>query len=178
MHGIIHKTLKGYVETELPDEDWDEVMDAAGIEPKLYLPVSHYPGEEVSALVGTLAERTGRSESALLEDFGEFLAPELLDTFKAHVRDDWGTVGVLDNLETIYAELDGDDDEAFPPDVDAERIEDDVVALVYPSDNELCPLGKGIVSGIAASRGETATVDEEACLLDGDDRCEQTVTVE
>ncbi|NHN46304.1 hypothetical protein G9464_01645 [Halostella sp. JP-L12] len=178
MHGIIHKSLKSYVEAELPEEDWDEVMDAAGIEPKLYLPVSHYPDEEVTALLETLAERNDRSEPALQEDFGEFLAPELLDTFKAHVRDDWRTADVLENLETIYAELDGDDDEAFPPDVDAERVDGDVVTLVYPSGNELCPLGKGIVRGIAASRDEAASIDEAACLLDGDDRCELTVTVE
>lgn len=177
MHGIIHKSLKGYVEAELPDESWDEVMDAAGIEPKLYLPVSHYPDEEVTAIVEALAERTDHTEETLLVDFGEFLVPELLDTFKAHVRDDWATIDLLENLRSIYEDI-ASNDETSPPDVDTERVGDDAVAIVYQSELELCALGKGIVRGIAATYDETATIEEDACQLDGDDRCELTVTVE
>lgn len=178
MHGIIHKSLKGYVEAELPDESWDEVMDAAGIEPKLYLPVSHYPDEEVTAIVEALAERTDHTEGTLLVDFGEFLAPELLDTFKAHVRNDWGTLDLFENLESIYEDVASSNDETTSPDVDTERVGDDAVSIVYRSELELCALGKGIVRGIAATYDETATVEESACQLDGDDRCELTVTAE
>jgi len=178
MHGIIHKSLKGFVETRMGDDAWEEIMEESGIEPKLYLPVSHYPDEELHAIFGTLAERTDGTERALQRAFGAHLAPSLLDTFKAHVRDDWTTLDLLDNLETVYEQIRTGSGETDPPALDTVRVDEDTVEITYRSDHRMCSLAKGIIDGIAGEFDETVTVREGACLLDGDDRCDLTVVRE
>ncbi|WP_135535029.1 MULTISPECIES: heme NO-binding domain-containing protein [Halostella] len=178
MHGIIHKSLKGFVEDRMTDGAWEVIMDESGIEPKLYLPVSHYPDEELDAIFDTIADRTDQTEASLQRTFGEHLAPALLDTFKAHVRDDWTTLDLLSNLETIYEQIRTGNDETDPPAVDTERVDEETVTVTYRSDREMCPLAKGIVLGIAGEYDETVTIEEDACLLDGDDRCDLTVVRE
>ncbi|WP_135821873.1 heme NO-binding domain-containing protein [Halostella litorea] len=175
MHGIIHKSLKEYVEDRMSDGAWDALLDEAGIEPKLYLPVSHYPDEEVTAIVTTIADNAGRSERAVQRDFGEFLAPELLDTFKAHVKDDWDTLDVLARLEAIYEGIEQSSDDTSPPAVETAR-DGDTVTVVYRSDRELCAMAEGIVHGVAADRGESVSVDQPVCVHEGDDHCELVVT--
>jgi predicted hydrocarbon binding protein len=178
MHGIIHKSLKGFVEARMSDGAWEVIMEDSGIEPKLYLPVSHYPDEELHAIFDTIAERTDQTEMSLQRTFGEHLAPALLDTFKAHVRDDWTTLDLLENLETIYEQIRTGNDDTDPPAVDTERVDGDTVEITYRSDHQMCSLAKGIVHGIAGEYDEAVTVEEGACLLDGDDRCDLTVVRE
>lgn len=178
MHGIIHKSFKGFVEERMTDGAWDVIVDESGIEPKLYLPVSHYPDEEITAIMTTITDRTDHTEASLQRSFGEYLAPALLDTFKAHVRDDWTAFDLLANLEPIYEQIRSGNDETEPPDVDVERLGDATVAITYRSELRMCPLAKGIVHGIADEYGETVTIDEGACMREGDDRCELTVAAE
>jgi len=175
MHGIIHKSLKEYVEARLNDGSWEDLLDEAGIEPKLYLPVSHYPDEEVTGVISVIADNTDRSERAVQRDFGTYLAPKLLDTFKAHVRDEWDTVDVIAHLEEVYEGIEGSDDETTPPEVATSR-DGDAVTVVYRSDRELCSMAVGIIHGIAADRDETVDVEQEVCVRHGDGHCELTVT--
>ena len=175
MHGIIHKSLKEYVEAELPGLDWDDLLDDAGIEPKLYLPVSHYPDEEVTGVVTAIADHTDRSERAVQREFGKALAPELLDTFKAHVRDEWDTLDVLEQLEAIYEGIEQGSDDTSPPEV-ATRRDGETVRMAYRSERGLCAMAEGIVHGIAGARGESVAVDHSVCVHEGDDRCELTVS--
>lgn len=175
MHGILHKSLKGYVGEHVPGTDWDEVLDAAGIEPKLYLPVSRYPDEEFTGAIAVVAERTGTSEAVVQRNVGAYLAPDLLDTFKAHVKGGWGTRDVLANLATIYTGIGKGDDEADFPTVSTDRIDADTYVLQYQSDRRLCHLGKGVVEGIADHFGDEVTISEDVCMHDGDGHCELTV---
>ncbi|WP_121820875.1 heme NO-binding domain-containing protein [Halostella salina] len=175
MHGIIHKSLKEYVEARLNDGSWEDLLDEAGIEPKLYLPVSHYPDEEVTGIVTVIADNTGRSERAVQRDFGAYLAPELLDTFKAHVRDEWDTLDTIAQLETVYEGIEGSNDDTTPPDVETRR-DGDAVTVAYHSDRELCALAEGIIQGIAEVNGEEVAIDHPVCVHEGDGHCELTVT--
>jgi predicted hydrocarbon binding protein len=175
MHGILFKYLKEYVETEYDSDAWEAAMDAADIEPKLYLPVTEYPDEEAVRLVDGVVEVTGADEQELLSAYGEELAPELLDTFEAHVRDDWGLFDLLEHpnnevFQVFYSE-DGDDDE-----VTAAREGPGTVVVHYASAMEMCEFAKGVLRGLAATRGVDVDVSESACMHAGADHCEITVS--
>lgn len=178
MHGVIFRALKEHVTEEHGEDVWSEMMDAAGIEPKLYLPVSYYPDRELHALVAAGSDVTGRSEADLLEGFGADLAPDLLDTFSTYVPDEWGTLEVLANLGEIYDAVESGTDEADTPDVDPERDGENAVVVRYRSDRELCDLGTGIVRGVAEAYGDSVRVREDACMHDGADACEIRVTLQ
>lgn len=150
-------------------------MDEAGIEPKLYLPVTDYPDEEAVRLVAGVASVTGADEADLLEDYGETLAPELLGTFNAHVADAWDAFDLLEHTDnqvfTVLYSEDGRGDE-----VTATREGADTVVVRYASDLEMCELAKGVFRGIVEAHGESADVSEGACMHQGADHCELTVS--
>lgn len=175
MHGIVHKALKEHVETEVDGIDWETVREESGLEAKLYLPVTHYPDEELERAIEAVSSLSGRTEASIQRAFGWSLAPALLDTFKAHVRDDWGISEVLLSLDTIYEQLEADADEAVSATVST-HVDGSAVVLTYRSDRQLCTVLDGVVTGIAAEYGTTVDIEERSCLRDGDDRCVLRVT--
>jgi len=175
MHGVVHRELKEFVDDRMDDGAWEQIREDAGIEPKLYLPVSHYPDAEFTALVDAIADRSGHDRRTILENFGRFLAPELLGTFRSHVRDGWGVLDLLENLSHIYDRIGSQDDETNLPTINCDRVVSDMVVLTYRSGRELCPLGLGIVQGLAAEYDTTLSIEQEQCLLEGDERCEFTI---
>jgi|AntDeeMetagen681_2_1112603.scaffolds.fasta_scaffold04684_2 hypothetical protein len=177
MHGIVHKALKEYVEEDIDGVDWDSATERAGLDPKLYLPVTHYPDNEITRAVTALSELSGRTENSIQRAFGQSLAPQLLDTFKAHVRDEWGAQEVLLALDTIYEQLEADNGESASTTVST-RAEGEAVVLTYRSERELCTVLRGIAVGVAAEYDATTMIDESTCLREGDDRCELRVDLD
>jgi|AntDeeMinimDraft_5_1070356.scaffolds.fasta_scaffold00116_42 predicted hydrocarbon binding protein len=172
MHGILHKSLKNYVGENIDEDVWDDVLDRADIDPKLYLPVSHYPDEELVDAIAVLAEMSGHEVASVQRDFGTFVAPDLLSTFKAHVRDDWSTFDLLAALPSIYEQLEAQNPETNPPDVDVSRLGPDAVVVEYRSERDLCSLGEGIVVGASEALDDPCEVTQEMCVRDGEDHCE------
>lgn len=177
MHGIVHKAFKEYVESEIDGVNWDSVTDEAGLDPKLYLPVTHYPDEEFTGAATALAELSGRTDASIQRSFGRSLAPALLDTFKAHIRDDWDAREVLLTLDSIYEQLDSGDDGGASATIST-QIDGDEIVLTYRSDRELCQVLRGIVLGVADEYGRTAEITEPVCLREDDERCELRVTLD
>ncbi|MCL9812298.1 heme NO-binding domain-containing protein [Natranaeroarchaeum aerophilus] len=177
MHGIVHKAFKEFVESEIDGIDWDSVADEAGLDPKLYLPVTHYPDNEFTGAATALAELGGRTDASIQQSFGRSLVPSLLDTFKAHIRDDWDAREVILALDSIYEQLDSDDGSTTSATVST-RSDGDEIVLTYRSDHELCTVLRGVVLGIADEYGQTAEIAEPVCLREGDEQCELRVTLD
>ncbi|WP_435360136.1 heme NO-binding domain-containing protein [Haloarchaeobius sp. DFWS5] len=175
MHGLLHKSLKGYVGEYIDEITWNEVLAAADIEPKLYLPVSRYPDEEFTDAIVAVAEATDRDEDAIQREVGEYLAPELLKTFKAHVKSGWETREVIFTLENIYAQIRKQDGESALPTVATDRIDADTYVVNYRSGRGLCALGEGIILSIADEFDDEVALSHDVCIHDGGDHCELTV---
>ena len=178
MHGIVLKGLKDFVVEQYDLDTWHALRENAGIEMKMYVPISEYPDEEVLALVDSAVELTGIDAPDLLAAFGEFLVPQLVETYGVHVDEDWTGLDLIANVETyIHEALRAKNLSEFaPPELSAERVGDDRVSITYASDRELCDLAKGLVRGIGAYYDEQLAVDEPACMHDGDPHCELVVT--
>ena len=176
MHGLVLKELKGYVTAELEDVTWEETLETAGVEPTLYLPVSRYPDEEGMALIESAAELSSLSREELLESFGRELAPALLKTFGAHVKDDWDALDVLGHLdEQIGGVLVAEDDEGTA--LESARWNEETAVVLYRSSLRLDPLVRGVVDGIAEERGEPVAIRQDGSLAEGDDECELTISI-
>lgn len=171
MHGILFKELKTYVTEEWGSDAWDESLDEAGIEPKLYLPVTEYPDDEARRLIDAVSSISGVDRETLLEEFGEALAPALLNTFKAHVKTGWDAFDLLEHTKNqVFTVLQSED--GGPDEVRTDRTADDRVVIKYGSALEMCSLTKGIVRGIADEHDEPVDVTESKCMHDGYDHCE------
>lgn len=178
MHGIIHSELKKYVTTKLGTAAWSALVKEAGLEGKVYLPHQAYPDADAVALVTTASRVTGLPAEAILEDFGEFIAPDLLALYKPHVNPAWKTLDMLENTErTIHRVVRANSAGATPPVLKAKRLAPDKLLIAYSSPRKMCGVAKGIVKGVGKHYGEAVTLAEATCMNRGDSACEIEVTV-
>lgn len=174
MHGIVLNGLKSFVEETHGSDAWRSVQEEAGVGRRLYVPVTDYSDEETLALVEAACEVTGEDLPTVLEAFGRFLVPTLLETYGVHVDGDWSSLELLANVEGyIHRALRAKQLSEFtPPHLGARRDGEDRVIVTYGSERELCPLARGIFHGVADHYGETFDVTERRCMLDGAESCE------
>jgi predicted hydrocarbon binding protein len=178
MHGTIFTELEKFVGARLGDGAWTRLKDAAGIEPgKTYEVFSTYPDEEVTALVTTASTTTGIPVPALLEDFGEFIAPDLLEMYWGAIGPEWRTLDVIEHTEsTIHTVVRMDHRGATPPYLHATRTGENEVTVLYTSPRRLCAVAKGICRGIAKHYQETIEITDVRCMHRGDADCLMVVT--
>lgn len=172
MHGTIFIELQKYVESKFGPEGWSSLKREANVEREAYDVFETYPDGEVMALVGAATRVTGTPAPALLEDFGEFIAPDLLDMYWGVIAPEWRTLDVLENTErSIHDVVRINQKGSTPPYLHATRTSADEVTIVYTSARKLCPVAKGIARGIAKHYGESINIDDRTCMHKGDENC-------
>ncbi len=172
MHGIILRELKKYVEAKLGKPAWTELLEAAGVSGKVYLPVSEYPDAELVALVNLASTKSGMPVDALLEGFGEFIVPDLLQIYRSSIGPAWTTLDLLEHTETVmHRAVRMRDSTASPPKLAVVRSDPRSVAITYGSPRKLCAVAIGIVRGVAQHYGERVEIDEATCMHQGAPVC-------
>lgn len=178
MNGSILMEIRKFVEARLGKQAWPEVVHAAAVPLRVYVPVTDYPDQEVLALISALSVRTGDSVSVILEAMGEFIVPDLINMVPTLIRPDWKTLDVIANTEeAIHEVLRGTWKNTNPPQLQCRRSGPHEVAVTYTSARKMCPLAKGIIRGIAKHYGEQVSITEPSCMLRGDATCQLIVTV-
>jgi hypothetical protein len=176
MHGIIFGELKKLVDTKLGGDTWRTLVKEAGLGAKVYMPVTEYPDTEAIALVGAIAKHTGKSPQHILEEFGEFIAPDLLALYRHMVKPDWRTLELLENTEeTIHRVVRLRNPGARPPELKTDR-EGNEVLITYTSARRMCGVAIGIVRGLARHYGENITINQLSCMHTGANACRILVT--
>ncbi len=178
MHGIIHGELKKYVVSKMGADTWNALVEKAGLQGRHHDPTKAYPDEDALALVGAAVEMTGLEANAILEDFGAFLAPDLLGLYATYVNPQWRTLDLLEHTEsTIHRVVRASEPSATPPRLDVKRIARDRALLHYRSERKMCAVAKGIIRGAAEHFGESIQIREPRCMHAGDAACEIEVSV-
>jgi hypothetical protein len=173
VHGTILIELEKYVTARRGAEAWTALRAQAGIpSDRTYEVSGHYPDEEVAALVTTGSRIIGQAPTVLLEDFGEFIAPDLLSMYPGVIDPAWRTLEVIEHTEsTIHTIVRLDHRGAAPPYLQASRSGPNEVTIRYTSARRLCSVAKGISRGIARHYGESVSIREERCMHRGDGEC-------
>ena len=172
MHGIIFSELQKYVETKHSPEVWKTLLKESDIGNRLYVPFQTYPDQEAVALVTTASKLTGQPAGAILEDFGEFIAPDLMNLDRSLVDPGWKTLDFLERTEeTIHRVVRLKNAGAEPPELKVSRTAPNEVLITYASARRMCGVAKGIARGVARHYNETVTITESACMLRGHPKC-------
>lgn len=74
MHGLINRSIEGFLRDTYGDGFWAEVAEAAGIDVRGFQTVRHYPDTISHALINHATQRLDKPETELLEDLGAWLA--------------------------------------------------------------------------------------------------------
>lgn len=173
MHGIIFTELRKYVQTRHGDDTWRALVQQAGVGTTIYLPIRGYPDAELVAIVGAAAQATGAPVHDILEDFGGFIAPDLLAMYRSLVKPEWRTLEFLENTEeTIHRVVRIKEPSAQPPALRCERLSDNEVVVRYTSPRRLCAVARGIIRGVAAHYQDRVEITEPSCMLRGDAECQ------
>jgi hypothetical protein len=168
VHGTIFLELKRFVVARLGASAWPELLKRAGFADRLYLATETYPDAEAVGLVKTACEITGKPASALLEEFGRFIAAGLIASHRTLIKPHWKTLDLLEQTEAvIHTSVRALNKSATPPRLRTERTGPREVVITYDSPRRLCALAKGIALGVADHYKERLAVDEPSCMHKG-----------
>jgi len=173
MHGAIFTELQKFATNAFGADVWRQVCDAAGVGPRVYLPVATYPDSEAIALVGAASQLSGKSAGELLGAFGEHLVAPLVRTYSSLVKPEWRTLDLLEHTEsTIHRVVRVRQPDTTPPQLVCDRVSPDEVVIHYGSPRRLCPLAIGLIRGVARHYSESIEIDEVECMSKGARQCE------
>ncbi len=176
MHGIIFMGLKKYVDTKLGGDTWKNLLKESGIGSKTYVPIQVYPDQEAIVLVSTASKMTGEPVPAILENFGEFIVPDLVDLYGHLIKSEWKTLDLIENTgELIHRVIRMKNPGANPPELECSRPSPDEVVITYKSPRKMCALAKGLAKGIAEHYDENILITEASCMLKGSPDCKISV---
>lgn len=157
MHGIVFTELQKYVSTNFGPATWFALPKEAGLESKVFLPTRPYPDEDIIAIVKAACQATGKTADQILEDFGYFIAPDLLKIFAASINPKWKTLDFLKNVESvIHKAVRINNPGATPPDLNVKRVS--AVEIIYTSPRKMASLGLGIIKALAKHYNEENTI--------------------
>jgi predicted hydrocarbon binding protein len=171
MHGIIFQELRRYAMARMGEQGWDTLLQRAGLPKNNYLAFKTYPDEEAVALVTAATKLTGKSARVILEDFGEFIAPNLLRGYKALIKSHWTVLDVVEHAERMHDRV-RTDPLATPPILNCRRVDADTVQVSYASRRRLCGVGIGFIRGIGNEMKQPVEVHERQCMYQGAPSCE------
>jgi len=172
MQGIIFLELKKFVELRWGSRAWPALLADGGYPTRIYLPAHEYGDDEMVGLVGTISLTTGVTVPAVLEDFGEFMVPDLLQVYRSLVHATWRTLDLIENTERmIHRVVRLRNPGARPPALGVERKGARALSIRYHSPRRMCAVAKGIARGVAKHYGEAIVLEEPRCMHQGSPDC-------
>ncbi|HEY7981086.1 MAG TPA: heme NO-binding domain-containing protein [Candidatus Eremiobacteraceae bacterium] len=172
MHGIVFTEFQHYIERGSHEGRWHSVLHAANLDRRVYASIRHYPDREFFDILGAASSALNKPVDEIVEDFGAFIAPDLLGMYATLIKPEWRALDVIEHTEVvIHSVVRVRQAGATPPQLKSRRVSPDEIELIYDSPRRLCGLAKGIVRGIAAHFGERIEIVEHGCMLHGAAAC-------
>ncbi|RDV11955.1 hypothetical protein DXT99_23320 [Pontibacter diazotrophicus] len=160
MHGSMFVLLERFVENTHDHSTWVKMLKEAGVEHMSFHMQEMYPTHEIFAIVGCLSETTGQSIFDLMEEFGEFMVPDLMLLYSRYVRPEWRTYEMLINTEeAMHGAARREDIRTNPPKLLVTKKGVDQLMIEYSSKRRMAGVAVGIVKGIARYFNESDKVE-------------------
>jgi hypothetical protein len=164
--------MKHFIEQGAHQGRWNELLHNANLDNRIYASIRHYPDEEFFAIVESASKTLKKPAAEIIEEFGTFIAPDLLGMYAVLIKPDWRTLDVIERTEAvIHSVVRVNQAGSSPPQLKSRRVSPTEVELIYDSPRKLCKFAKGIIRGIAAHFGEQIQILEFHCMLLGAPAC-------
>ena len=161
MHGIIFTNLYKYIRETHGSEMLENIKEKANITRQFYDATKSHPDEEIQALMSAACQLLNVEIDELLEIFGAYIAPGLLKTYSAFVKEEWDCMDLLEHIEnTIHRTVRMSIKESSPPVLNVKRIDKDHILIVYTSKRQMISLGIGIIKAIGAHYNEKLLIEK------------------
>jgi len=178
VHGLIYSELERFAQLRLGPEGWNRLLSDARLTGRRYSKTENYPSDDLTALVYAASQATGHSADTLVEAFGIFLVPTLLELFSSHLDPAWRTLETIEHTEEAFHVVVRNRLHATPPPLKVSRLGPAEVRVRYASQRRLCSLARGIILGLAHRFQETVAITEAACMKQGAAVCDFRVRLQ
>jgi len=159
MHGSIFVLLKRFIESFHDYSTWVKLLEATGLKDAVYTMNEVYPTSELFAILSKASETTGTPAYDLMEQFGEFLVPDLLLVYKKYVNPEWRTYDMLLNTEaSMHGAVKKNDSRTNPPMLLVTKKGSKQLIVDYYSKRRMSGVAVGIIRGIARYYNENDKV--------------------
>ncbi|MBC3541410.1 heme NO-binding domain-containing protein [Rufibacter sediminis] len=150
MHGSMFVLLEHFVESTGGAGAWTRLLEKIGIDHAPYQMQEMYSTDELFALVGQAAEDAGISPYDFMEQYGEFLVPDLLMGYRRYIRPEWRTYEMLLHTEeAMHGAVKKEDPRTSPPKLVVTRQSNQRLIIEYYSKRRMAGVAVGIIRGIA-----------------------------
>ncbi len=170
MYGVVFQFLQEFVINNQDEQTWSTLLEKSGIGHKVYFSMVEYPDDEAIKLILTAADMLNLPPITLLEAFGEDIGPKLLSNYHFYIEKGWRTVEILKYIQNnIHQMLVNGNNRRKPPTIHLYDVPDqpDTYELVYQSHRRLCPVVKGIITGLCNHFDDQFDVKEHQCMHQG-----------
>ncbi len=180
MYGVMFGFLREYVVKEHGGEEtWRTLMKSSGQSAyKIHFATVDYPDKEIVALAVSAAEALNLSVADVLEDFGSYVGPRLLEFYhfyiEGHDTDVFSVVQYAGGH--IHDQIHAHNPDRKPPQLSAEILNPNKMKAHYKSDRKMCPVVRGVLRGLATKFGEEIRIEETQCMHSGASECIIMVT--
>jgi hypothetical protein len=176
MKGIVYNLLEEIVAEEYGEAVWDRLLAAAGVE-GAYTSLGSYPDAQLFAIIDAASQTLQIEPRELIRWFGKRALPRLASAnpkwFESHrtARDFILTLNDIIHPEVRKLYPGADVPWFDVPWFDFETSSSSQLVLGYRSKRKLCAFAEGLIDGTAAHYGETVTISQRTCMLQGADHC-------
>ncbi len=171
MKGVILNLAEQVVTDGYGADTWDQLLDDADLD-GAFTTLGNYPDEQFIAIVDAASARLGAPRDDVVRIVGRGAMPLLALRYPAFFTPHASTRPFLLTLNDI---IHPEGRQLYPgadvPEFGFEEQGDDVLLLEYRSHRQLCALAEGFIAGAAAHYGESVTIEQPRCMLDGAETC-------
>jgi hypothetical protein len=161
MHGIILFQLKKYLEAATDSAGMKSIYQEAGYSDTFFDLTKEHPDEAIETIIRVACEKLQLDRNVALEEFGKFLTPNLMVTYRSYINPEWKCLDLLENVETtIHRTVRRANPEAKPPQLVVTRVSAREVRIDYTSKRDMIALGVGIITKVAQHYKENLSIDK------------------
>jgi len=150
MHGSMFALLERFVENTYDRSTWSKLLKESGVDHASYRMQEMYPTHEIFAILSCLGDSTEQPVFDLMEQFGEFMVPDLMRMYSSYVQPEWRTYEMLINTEdAMHTAVRREDNRANPPKLCVAKKSANQLMIEYTSKRRMAGVAVGIINGIA-----------------------------
>lgn len=176
MKGIIFNLVEEVISEDYGADAWDDLLEGTPVS-GTYSAVATYPDADLGAIVDSAAAMTGLTPGQLLRYVGRrsvpLMAARYPEFFTMHKT---ARTFLLSLNEVIHPEVRKLYEGAEPPVFGFNEEADGTLVMEYHSQRALCAFAEGLAMGAGDEFGETITITQPRCKLDGYGFCTLRVT--
>ena len=159
MHGSIFVLLKRFVESRHDYSTWVKLLEDTGVGHPPYQMQEMYPTGELFAIVRKASELSGVPAYELMEEYGQFIVPDLMLIYYKYIDPNWRTYQMLLNTEAaMHGAVRKEDGRTSPPRLLVTKKGEKQLVIDYHSERRMAGVAVGIIKGIAGYFNEGGIV--------------------